>query len=158
MLPILSFVIALTALALATVVSSLGWKHFQQSRERLAALTESLRVLRAAHQSFEHKWNQTQHGQSDSTLAISALRTSLENLEERFSEVESYAGVCVPPKPVNSGLNINRRVEAVRMLKDGHSEEQVAAELALALSEVRLIGHLEKKSPKPAAKRGRRVA
>lgn len=158
MLPILSFVIALTALALATVVSSLGWKHFQQSRERLAELTESLRVLRAAHQQFEHKWNQTQHGQSDSELAISALRTSLENLEERFSEVESYAGACVPPKPVSSGLNINRRVEAVRMLKDGHSEEQVAAELALALSEVRLIGHLEKKSPKPAAKRGRRVA
>lgn len=158
MLPILGFTIALTALTFAAVLTLIGQRCFQQSRQRMDDLTESLCNLRVSQELLERSWKQLEHSQSDNALALAGLRTSLEELENRFTEVESYAAVCVPPKPVSSGLNINRRVEAVRLLQEGRSEEQVAAELALALSEVRLIGHLEKNAPKPSAKRSRRVA
>ena len=158
MFAIYSFSIALTALALASVISLLGWRLFARTRKRLDELNQSMYVLSASQERAERVWSEAQIRQPDSAASIAALRTALEDLEGRFTEVESYAAVCVPPKPVGSGLNINRRVEAVRMLQEGRSEEQVAAELALALSEVRLIGHLEKNAPKPAAKRGRRVA
>lgn len=158
MLPIFSFVIALMALTLATVLPLLGWRYFQRSRQRLDELAESLCLLRVARESMERSSKEAQRRQSESDLALAELRARLEDIQGRFDDVESYAAVCVPQKPATSGLNINRRVEAVRLLKEGRSEEQVAAELALALSEVRLIGHLEKSAPKPAAKRSRRVA
>lgn len=156
MLPIFSFVIALMALTLATVLPFLGWRHFRRSRQRLDELAESLCLLRIAHESLERGSNEAKRRQSESDSTLAQLRACLEDIQGRFDDVESYAAVCVPQKPAASGLNINRRVEAVRLLKEGRSEEQVAAELALALSEVRLIGHLEKSAPKPAAKRGLR--
>ncbi|MCC6263528.1 MAG: hypothetical protein IT169_08125 [Bryobacterales bacterium] len=158
MLPIISFVIALMAFALAAALAMLGRRYAQQARQRLENIGESVRILRVSQESLERKWSETQLRQAGNDAALEAQRSGLEELQARFEDVESYAAVCVPQKPASSGLNINRRVEAVRLLREGQSEEQVAAELALALSEVRLIGHLEKNAPKPAPKRGRRVA
>ena len=158
MLSILSFVIALIAMTLAAALPLLGWRPVQRFRQRLDELTETMGILRISLDAVDRNWNEAKRRQSENDVALDALRTALEDLQGRFTDVEAYASVCVPQKPTASGLNINRRVEAVRMLQEGHSEEQVAAELALALSEVRLIGHLERNTPKPVPKRGRRVA
>lgn len=158
MLSVFSFVLALTATAIAITSSHLGWRHIQRSRQRLEELSESICVLRVSQESTERNGSDAKRRLSESELTLAEVRAGVEELQSRFVDVESYAAVCVPQKPASSGLNINRRVEAVRLLKDGHSEERVAAELAIALSEVRLIGHLERNAPKPAAKRGRRVA
>ncbi len=158
MLSIFSFVFALAAAAIAIASSLLGWRHIQRSRQRLEELSESICHLRVSQDSMERNGSDAKRRLSESELALAGVRASVEELQGRFEEVESYAAVCVPQKPASSGLNINRRVEAVRLLKEGHSEEQVASELSIALSEVRLIGHLERNAPKPAAKRGRRVA
>lgn len=158
MLSIFSFVFAFAAAAIAIASSLLGWRHIQRSRQRLEELSESICHLRVSQDSMERNGSDAKRRLSESELALAGVRASVEELQGRFEEVESYAAVCVPQKPASSGLNINRRVEAVRLLKEGHSEEQVASELSIALSEVRLIGHLERNAPKPAAKRGRRVA
>ncbi|MCL4784565.1 MAG: hypothetical protein KJZ70_16140 [Bryobacterales bacterium] len=158
MLSIISFALALAATAIAITSAHLGWRSIRRSRQRLEELAESICLLRVSQESMERNASDARRRLSESDIALAEVRTGVEELQSRFEDVESYAAVCVPQKPASSGLNINRRVEAVRLLKEGHSEEQVAAELAIALSEVRLIGHLERNAPKPAAKRGRRVA
>ncbi|MDZ7638753.1 MAG: hypothetical protein U5J83_10990 [Bryobacterales bacterium] len=158
MFPILSFATAVVGFALAAAVLLLGWRQWRRTRQRLDDLTQTLHALSVSQERIERTWNDFQQRQPETASGILEIKASLEDLEGRFTEVESYAAVCVPPKPVASGLNINRRVEAVRMLQEGLSEEQVSAELGIALSEVRLIGHLEKNAPRPAAKRSRRVA
>jgi hypothetical protein len=86
------------------------------------------------------------------------------NLSQRMGKVEDYAGVCVPPRTVASGFNINRRVEAIRMFHDGYSEDAIAEELMIPLGEVRLLIHLEKNgaatktSDAPPKRRTRKVA
>lgn len=147
-------VIALIALILAAVVLVIGWRSVERIRRRLDDAAQSLDVLQSARASGERDYNRVQQRQSETAQALAALQSRLEDLDARFVQVESYAAVCVPPRPSNSGMNINRRVEAVRMLREGRTEEQVAAELALALSEVRLIGHLEKNTPGRKGKHG----
>lgn len=147
-------VIALIALILAAVVLVIGWRSVGRIRRRLDDAAQSLDVLQSARASGERDYNRVQQRQSETAQALAALQSRLEDLDARFVQVESYAAVCVPPRPSNSGMNINRRVEAVRMLREGRTEEQVAAELALALSEVRLIGHLEKNLPVRKGKHG----
>lgn len=68
----------------------------------------------------------------------------LGSLTEQFQRVEMHAGLCVPPKPLPSGFNINKRVEVVRMFHEGFSEEAISEELAVPMGEVRLLIHLER--------------
>ena len=120
MLSILSFVIALIAMTLAAALPLLGWRPVQRFRQRLDELTETMGRLRISLDAVDRNWNEAKRRQSENDVALDALRTALEDLQGRFTDVEAYASVCVPQKPTASGLNINRRVEAVRMLQEGH--------------------------------------
>ncbi|MCZ2156163.1 MAG: hypothetical protein LC114_20060 [Bryobacterales bacterium] len=153
-----SIVLALMALVLPAAVALAGWRYFARIRKRLDTAEESLASLQKATIATERNCGSVQQRQTETEQAVATLRSSLKDLETHFVSVEEYAGVCVPPKPSNSGMNINRRVEAVRLLKEGLTEERVAAELALPLSEVRLIAHLEKSVPPRTTKRSRQVA
>lgn len=75
---------------------------------------------------------------------VDRLRVSEEQLEGRFRTVENYAGACVPPKATVSGFNINHRVEAIRLFREGFREEEIAERLSTPLGEIRLLVYMEK--------------
>jgi hypothetical protein len=66
-------------------------------------------------------------------------RTALADLAERVRQAEDRAGVLVAPKPLPSGLNLNKRSQAVRMLRRGATVDTVASTLMLPLPEVQLL-------------------
>jgi hypothetical protein len=63
----------------------------------------------------------------------------LANLGERVQEAEQRAGVLVAPTPPKSGLNLNKRVQVIRMSKRGERAEMIAASLDLPRREVELL-------------------
>jgi uncharacterized coiled-coil protein SlyX len=158
MLPILSTILAVLALAASafTLLTIRGLRN--RLRQREDDLAQAIAVFGVKQENDERAIRDLQERLPQALSGVERLQETVAELEERFQEVESYAGVCVPPRPAPSGLNLNRRVEAVRLLREGATEEQVAAELSLALSEVRLISHLERSKPAPVTKRRRGAA
>jgi hypothetical protein len=68
----------------------------------------------------------------------------MEGLRARFEELEERTGMLTAPAPVRSGLNLNRRAQAVRLLRRGDSPEQVAAGVGLPTCETRLLAAVER--------------
>lgn len=158
MLSIVTITMAVAALLMSATGLLYGWLRLRRLDQRADELAQDLSILTVAEERSERCVNDLRRSVPAVSESLSELQKSLEELEARFTDVESYASVCVPPKPAGSGLNINRRVEAVRLLQEGKTEEAIAADLGIALSEVRLIAHLEKSAARPSPKRGRRVA
>jgi hypothetical protein len=158
MLTIVAITVAVAALLVSVAGSFYGGLRLRRLDHRTDDLAQDVSVLSVAEERTERCLNDLRKSTPETMESVTELRKTLEDLEARFTDVEAYAGVCVPPKPSGSGLNINRRVEAVRLLQEGKTEEAIAEDLGIALSEVRLIAHLEKSSARPTPKRGRRVA
>jgi hypothetical protein len=158
MLLMFSLSVAIAAMAIGIGAWLAGWMKFRQARQQMEEISQAQHVLAASQESRERATRELQASVSEAVSAHERLQANLAELEERFAEVENYAAVCVPPRPSPSGLNINSRLEAARRLRDGDSEQQVSEELGIALSELRLIAHLEKTKPGPEPKRRRRVA
>jgi len=69
---------------------------------------------------------------------ILGLQRQLEDMAERLRDTEERAGVFQPPAPV-SGLNLNKRSQAIRMSRRGEAPQQIAASLRLPQREVELL-------------------
>ena len=158
MLLTLILFLAIAAMAIGAGAWLVGWMKLRQARQQMEEICQAQHVLAASQESRERATRELQASVSEAVSAQGRLQATLAELEERFAVVENYAAVCVPPRPSPSGLNINNRLEAARRLRDGDSEQQVSEELGIALSELRLIAHLEKTKPGPEPKRRRRVA
>ena len=78
----------------------------------------------------EHRTLQESHDRLKSVVA---------ELEVKLKEVEERSAVLVPPPSSLSGMNMNKRAQAVRMFRRGDRPEQIAAALSLPQNEVSLI-------------------
>ena len=76
--------------------------------------------------------------QSSHEATILDLQRQLEDVSERLRDTEERAGVLTPPAPV-SGLNLNKRSQALRMSRRGEAPQQIAASLHLPQREVELL-------------------
>lgn len=72
-------------------------------------------------------------------LDLGAMKVAIAELAERVHGAEDRAGVLVAPRPLPSGLNLNKRSQAVRMLRRGATADTVATTLTLPLPEVELL-------------------
>jgi hypothetical protein len=70
---------------------------------------------------------------------LAALGCLLEELRSEVRETEERARLLVPPTPPQSGLNLNKRSQALKLYRRGDSPHQIAAALALPVSEVELL-------------------
>jgi len=73
------------------------------------------------------------------TRQLAAAQQALEELREGLREAEERAGVLVAPTPPASGMNLNKRTQALRMSRRGEKPEQIAAALGLPQKEVELL-------------------
>jgi hypothetical protein len=67
-----------------------------------------------------------------------AAETALARVQSQLADLEDQARLS-SGAPVKSWTNINRRTQAVRMLRAGEKPAQVAAELSMTPAEVELI-------------------
>lgn len=71
--------------------------------------------------------------------AASELKGQIEELSARILDAEERTGVLVPPMPPKSGLNLNKRSQAIRMSRRGEPAGKIAAALNLPQREVELL-------------------
>lgn len=70
---------------------------------------------------------------------IEQLKQSAAENGLRLQDAEERAGVLVPPPPLQSGMNVNRRTQVIRMCRRGDRPESIAASLNLPRGEVELL-------------------
>ena len=74
---------------------------------------------------------------------LAALETEwqakLESLDERWNELSQISSVLVPPQPPRSGLNLNKRSQALERHRRGETPPEIAAALAIPRNEVELL-------------------
>ena len=71
--------------------------------------------------------------------ALREIQTKIAELSERLQEVEDRTGMLAPPLPPQSGLNVNKRAEVLRLARRGESPEKIAALVRLPRREVELL-------------------
>ena len=71
--------------------------------------------------------------------SLTCLKADFEALGKRFDELEQRTGVLVAPAPAISGLNLTKRVQALRMLARGEQSDRIAAALNLPRAEIALL-------------------
>jgi hypothetical protein len=77
--------------------------------------------------------------QAEQELANRELAARLAQLSERLRDTEERSGMLVPPPPPPSGLNLNKRAQAIRMSRRGEPAGNIAASLNLPRGEVELL-------------------
>ena len=82
------------------------------------------------------RWKRRQVAQESAT---GELKVQMAGLSARVRDAENRAGVLVPPTPPRSGLNLNKRSQAIRMSRRGEQAEKIAASLNLPQREVELL-------------------
>lgn len=90
------------------------------------------------------------------------MRTTMRKQRERFEEISerlNQAWERVPESvavstPSRSGLNANRRVQAMRMLRRGEDVSHIAAALGVTRQEVELLIRVQQMSTASAANAG----
>jgi len=74
---------------------------------------------------------------------LAALETDwqakMESLDERWNELSQISSVLVPPQPPRSGLNLNKRSQALERHRRGETPPEIAAALAIPRNEVELL-------------------
>jgi len=74
---------------------------------------------------------------------VSALEAEwagkMEALDERWKELSQISSLLVAPAPPRSGLNLNKRSQALRLSRRGETPREIAAALAIPLNEVELL-------------------
>ena len=71
--------------------------------------------------------------------AIAAVRAALDEVRSETRQIQEQTGMLVPPAPTGSGLNLSKRGQVLQMHRRGQSPEQIAASLALPLTEIDLL-------------------
>jgi hypothetical protein len=82
------------------------------------------------------RWRRRQAAQESATVD---LKAEMAELSARVQEAEQRSGVLVAPSPTKSGLNLNKRTQAIRMSRRGDQVEKIAASLSLPRREVELL-------------------
>ena len=70
---------------------------------------------------------------------VESLQAELEGVKLGLQEAEERAGTLAAPVSVPSGLNLDKRTQALRMHRRGENPQQIAAALALRPCEVELM-------------------
>lgn len=77
--------------------------------------------------------------QHDLGRAVQSLHSEIEQLRDNLRSAEERAGMLVVPTPPRSGMNLNARTQALRMLRRGETPASVASSLGLPAGEVDLL-------------------
>jgi hypothetical protein len=72
------------------------------------------------------------------------IPAELASVNLRLREAEERVGVLVAPAAPRSGLNLNKRSQALRMSRIGEKPENIAAALSLPRKEVELLLKVQK--------------
>jgi hypothetical protein len=79
---------------------------------------------------------------------VSALETGwaakLELLDERWKELSQISSLLVAPAAPRSGLNLNKRSQALRLSRRGEAPRDIAAALSIPQNEVELLVKVQK--------------
>ena len=67
------------------------------------------------------------------------FKSRLEEMTMRMQEAEYRAGLLAPSAPLPSGLNLDKRTQAIRMSRRGDRADRIAAALNLPSREVQLL-------------------
>ncbi|MGH9659169.1 MAG: hypothetical protein ACRD96_11540 [Bryobacteraceae bacterium] len=81
----------------------------------------------------ESRWRR----QLDSSEA--AWKARVDALEAQYRELAEHTRLLVPPAPAASGLNLNKRSQALRMHRQGEPAGRIAAALAVPRGEIDLL-------------------
>ncbi|MCW5963005.1 MAG: hypothetical protein KIT83_03115 [Bryobacterales bacterium] len=141
MLTLVPFILSLAGTLAATV----GFLYLlRQSRKMRAEIAQYAVEIEVLHEKLKHGYDSIASKFAAAEVDRKQLTQDMANLFDRFDRVEMHAGICVPPKPAASGFNINKRVEVIRLFKEGFVEDEIAEQLAVPLGEVRLLTYLQK--------------
>jgi hypothetical protein len=66
-------------------------------------------------------------------------QAKMESLDERWNELSQISSLLVPPQPPRSGLNLNKRSQALERHRRGETPPEIAAALAIPRNEVELL-------------------
>ena len=66
-------------------------------------------------------------------------KAKIEGSDERWKELSQISGLLVPPPPTRSGLNLNKRSQALQMSRRGEKPQDIAAALSIPQNEVELM-------------------
>jgi|SRR5579872_6825769 len=79
---------------------------------------------------------------------VSALETDwaakMELIDERWKELSQISGLLVAPAAPRSGLNLNKRSQALRLSRKGEGPRDIAAALSIPQNEVELLVKVQK--------------
>jgi hypothetical protein len=82
-------------------------------------------------------------GEARLSKKLAALETDwqakIESLDERWNELSQISSVLVPPQPPRSGLNLNKRSQALERHRRGETPPEIAAALSIPRNEVELL-------------------
>jgi len=91
---------------------------------------------RRQQEDFQVRWNKRQQMMQ---AEVGKLRSLTTDLAARLEDAERRSATLAAPAQPPSGLNLNRRSQAIRMFRRGERPEQIAAALAIPLAEVQLL-------------------
>jgi len=74
---------------------------------------------------------------------LGKLRGVLAELKQRLEECEQRSEQLVPPQAPASGFNLNRRTQALRLLRRGDTPDHVARSLSVPKQEVELLQKIQ---------------
>jgi len=66
-------------------------------------------------------------------------RARMESLDERWNELSHISNLMVAPTPPRSGLNLNKRSQALQMVRRGETPQAISAVLSIPQNEVELL-------------------
>jgi DNA-binding NarL/FixJ family response regulator len=66
-------------------------------------------------------------------------QAKLETLDGHWKELSQISNLLVPPPPPRSGLNLNKRSQALQMHRRGETSQDIADALGISLNEVELL-------------------
>jgi hypothetical protein len=102
-------------------------------------------------------------GEARSAKKLAALeadwQAKMESMDERWKELSQLSSLLVPPPPPRSGLNLNKRSQALERHRRGETPPEIAAALAIPRNEVELLVKVQRivlsSMEKPAARAAR---
>jgi hypothetical protein len=105
----------------------------------LAAMALSFFVLHRAQDLVRSAGQGPQKRPPDYEAALRDLREGLDSMAAQVHDLQRQPAHAVVPAAPKTGLNVNKRSQALRMNRRGDSAEQIATVLEIPLQEVDLL-------------------
>jgi hypothetical protein len=118
----MQIVIAILTLALITIAFGLCGYLFLTLKRELYSLDQ-----------------RREHDASAAQFAIDLLRKQIGELEQGISALPAHA----PWPPPGNGINLNKRTQALKMMRLGEGPEHIAAALSLPRNEIELLAKVQ---------------